>query len=61
MTRSNAAGVRRIIGRLSLAVLVMGAAVAALLPAMAADEPPKEWDGLLSAGDYETLIASAEH
>jgi glycine cleavage system H protein len=22
---------------------------------------PKEWDGLLSAGDYETLIASAEH
>src|SRR5215469_13103231 len=46
MTRSNTAGVRRIIGRLSLAVLVMGAAAAALLPAMAADEPPKEWDGL---------------
>jgi glycine cleavage system H protein len=22
---------------------------------------PKEWDGLLSAGDYERLIASAEH
>ena len=47
MTRSNTAGVRRVSGRLSLAVLVMGAAAAALLPAMAADEPPKEWDGLV--------------
>ena len=46
MTRSNTAGVRRVSGRLSLAVLVMSAAAAALLPAMAADEPPKEWDGL---------------
>ena len=47
MTRSNTAGVRRVSGRLSLAVLVMSAAAAALLPAMAADEPPKEWDGLV--------------
>ena len=46
MTRSHTAACRRIARRLSLAVLVMGAAAAALLPAMAADEPPKEWDGL---------------
>ena len=47
MTRSNTAAWRRIARPLSLGVLLMGAAVAALLPAMAADEPPKEWDGLV--------------
>lgn len=47
MTRSNNTGLRRITRPLSLGLLVMGVAVAALLPAMAADEPPKEWDGLV--------------
>jgi Protein of unknown function (DUF3313) len=47
MTRSNTAGFWRISRPLSLASLVLTAAAAALLPAMAADEPPKEWDGLV--------------
>src|SRR5215472_6629805 len=46
MTRRNTAAVRRITRPLSLALLLMAAA-AALLPATAADEPPKEWDGLV--------------
>src|SRR5215472_12674362 len=46
MTRRNTAAVRRITRPLSLALLLMAAA-AALLPALAADEPPKEWDGLV--------------
>jgi hypothetical protein len=47
MTRSNAIGLRQITRRISLALLVMAAAAAALLPALAADEPPQEWDGLV--------------
>jgi Protein of unknown function (DUF3313) len=47
MTRSNTAAWRRTTRHLSLALLVMGAAAAALGPAMAADEPPAEWDGLV--------------
>ena len=46
MARSNTSGLRRITRPFSLALIVLGAAAAALLPAMAADEPPKEWDGL---------------
>lgn len=46
MTRLKTSGARRIATRLSIALLAMGGAVAALQPALAADEPPQEWDGL---------------
>jgi hypothetical protein len=46
MTRPKIAGARASARHISLAWLATGI-VAALLPAMAADEPPKEWDGLV--------------
>jgi len=46
MTRPKIAGARASSRHISLAWLATGI-VAALLPAMAADEPPKEWDGLV--------------
>ncbi len=46
MTRDRLGNARRAARHLAVAVLASGA-VAALLPAMAADEPPKEWDGLV--------------
>ncbi|HEV3181565.1 MAG TPA: DUF3313 family protein [Steroidobacteraceae bacterium] len=45
MTSLKIAGARSTAKHLSLALLAIGA-VAALLPAVAADEPPTEWDGL---------------
>jgi hypothetical protein len=64
MTRSTTIGLRRITRRLSLASFVLGAAVAALLPAMAADEPPKEWDGLVRVSskklDHVYKLAEAD-
>ncbi len=47
MTRLKTSGARGIATQLSMALLVMGGAVAAQLPVLAADEPPKEWDGLV--------------
>jgi len=46
MTRPEIAAARASAKHFSLALLATGI-VAALLPAMAADEPPKEWDGLV--------------
>src|SRR6516165_1402904 len=46
MTGPRTAGARASARHLSLALLSTGI-VAALLPVMAADEPPKEWDGLV--------------
>ena len=46
MTGPRTAGARASARHFSLALLATGI-VAALLPVMAADEPPKEWDGLV--------------
>jgi len=46
MTRPKIAAARASARHFSLALLATGI-VTALLPAMAADEPPKEWDGLV--------------
>ena len=46
MTRPEITAARASAKHFSLALLATGI-VAALLPAMAADEPPKEWDGLV--------------
>src|SRR6516162_2795678 len=47
MTRPNMTGARHTARHMGIALLMTGA-VAALLPVMAAaDEPPKEWDGLV--------------